>query len=114
MMLAGVGGTMRMVGWVPVTARRAERLVAVRVTNAELVQVPAMLAGAESLDEQVHRDPIGILSEGRQTDGVTVGVDQRDIERRCRRRHWRSQPGGHRRRTLGGRCRSAVLGGCVE
>src|SRR5215213_5947585 len=100
-MLCGIGCAMRLGSRIPVSARRAERLVAIRVTNTELVEVPTMLARAESLDEEVYRDPIGIFSERRETDGVTGRIDQRDIERRRRgRRNWGSLLGGHGGHTL--------------
>src|SRR3954454_13569088 len=119
MMLGGVGGAVWLVGWVPVIARGAERLVTIRVTHSKLVEMPAVLAWAKSLEEEVHRDSIGIFGERRQTDGVTVGVDQRHIERRrrCRHRrrllsgsHWCGLlSGGHRRRGPRGRHGRAVF-----
>ena len=81
-MLCGVWRAMWLDGRVPVCARRAEWLGPVWVTNAELVEVPTMLARAESLDEDVYRDPIGIFSEGRKTNGVTGCIDQGYVERR--------------------------------
>src|SRR5215212_1360957 len=99
-MLCGVWCAMWLGGRVPVSARRAEWLGAIRVADAELVEVPTVLARAESLHEEVYRDPVGIFSEGRKTDGVTGCIDQRHVERRgCR--HWRGPlGGGHGGRTL--------------
>src|SRR5215213_4918969 len=99
-MLCGVWCAMWLVARVPVFASRAEWLVATRVTNAKLVEVPTVLARAESLDEEVHGDPIGIFGERRQTDGITRRVDQRHVERRRGRRHWRHLLSGYWCRTL--------------
>jgi hypothetical protein len=38
----------------------------------------------------VDRDSIGIFAEGCQTDRLTIGIDQRHVERRCGRRYRRS------------------------
>src|SRR5215218_6011739 len=116
-MLCGVWCAMWLGGRVPVFARRTEWLGFIRVADAKLVEVPTVLARAESLHEEVYRDPVGIFSEGRKTDGVTGCIDQRHIERRRGRRHWRSPLSGDRSRTLSTRHRrsgcSSRHGGAV-